>query len=130
MARTVIIADDVPFVRKALADILVENHYQIVAEATTGREAMDLYAKYRPDVVTMDIVMPEMSGIEATRAILHMDPNAKVIIVSALGQEHLVSEAIHIGARDFIIKPFSKKDIIRAIDRAFSDDELSGKKGK
>ena len=107
MSRTVLIVDDVAFVRKTLTEIFQEARYQVVGEAESAAKALELYARLRPDVVTMDIVMPEMSGIEATRQLLKLDKEAKVIIVSGLGQEHLVMDAIHVGARDYITKPFN-----------------------
>ncbi len=122
MAKKVLIVDDVAFVRKTLADILVEAHYQVVGEAADGLEALELYAKLRPDVVTMDIVMPKMSGIEATQKIVKMDKDARVVIVSAMGQVNLVMEAINVGAKDYVMKPFSSSDVIKTIERALGPD--------
>ncbi len=121
MSRTVLIVDDVAFVRKTLTEIFQEARYQVVGEADSAAKALELYARLRPDVVTMDIVMPEMSGIEATRQLLKLDKEARVIIVSGLGQEHLVMDAIHVGARDFITKPFNGPDVIRTVERAITD---------
>ena len=98
-----------------------------MGEAESAAQAMELYVRNRPDLVTMDIVMAEMSGIEATRQLLKIDKEARVIIVSGLGQEHLVMDAIHVGARDYITKPFRAADIIRTADRTLSD--LESKKG-
>ena len=123
MPRTVLIVDDVPFVRKTLADILTAAHYQVVGEASDGAEAIALYRRLRPEIVTMDVVMPEMSGIEATRKILRDNKDARVVIISAMGQENLVMEAINVGARDYILKPFSASDVLKAIDRAFAADD-------
>ncbi|MGE0615668.1 MAG: response regulator, partial [Bacteriovoracia bacterium] len=102
MARTVLIVDDVSFVRKTLADILTKAHFQVVGEAETGVQAVEMYMRLKPNVVTMDVVMPQMSGIEATRKIVKKDKNARINIVSAMGQEHMVMEAINAGARDYI----------------------------
>src|SRR5438045_1142566 len=102
MAQTVLIVDDIEFVRKTLREILTEANYDVVGEAADGQEATELYAKLRPNVVTMDVVMPGMSGIEATRKIVKMDKTARVVIISAMGQESLIMEAINAGARDYI----------------------------
>src|SRR4051794_12306534 len=96
-ARTVLVVDDVEFVRKTLIEILTEAGYSVVGEAATGQQAVDQYLKLRPALVTMDIVMPEMSGIEAARKILAKDKEARIIIVSAMGQENLMMEAINVG---------------------------------
>ena len=90
MAKTVLIVDDIAFVRKTLSDILTQAHYQVIGEAADGSEAVSLYLQLKPDVVTMDVVMPLMSGIEATRRILKIDKAASIVIVSAMGQENLV----------------------------------------
>ena len=123
MARTVLIVDDVAFVRKTLSDILTAAHYHVVGEAADGLQAIEMYAKHRPDVVTMDVVMPQMSGIDATRRILKADKDARVVIISAMGQENLVMEAINVGARDYILKPFSAEDVLKTVERALLSDE-------
>ena len=120
MAKTVLIVDDVPYVRKTLAQILTEAQYQVIGEATDGGQAVEMYQKLKPDVVTMDIVMPHMSGIDATRKIIKMDKNARIIIISAMGQENLVMEAINVGACDYILKPFSAAEVIKTVEFAIA----------
>jgi two-component system chemotaxis response regulator CheY len=118
MSRKVLIVDDVAFVRKTLSDLLTQAGYQVVGEAADGTEAVNQYALLKPDVVTMDVVMPQMSGIEATRKIIKMDKDARVVIISAMGQENLVMEAINVGAKDYVLKPFSSQDVLKTIERA------------
>lgn len=123
MAQTVLIVDDVAFVRQTLSEILTEAGYQVIAEAADGQQAVEMYRKHRPDVVTMDVVMPNMSGIEATRKLLKAEPSARVIMVTAMGQENLIMEAINSGARDYITKPFSADLILKTLERVLMGDE-------
>ena len=118
--KTVLIVDDVRFVRKTLSDILTRAHYQVVGEAENGTKAVELFRKLKPDIVTMDVVMPDQSGIEATRQILKIEKDAVVIMISAIGQEGLVMEAVNAGARDYVLKPFSEPDIIKTIEHALT----------
>jgi two-component system chemotaxis response regulator CheY len=122
MATTVLIVDDVAFVRKTLTEIFTAANYQVVGEASDGNQAVQQYIRLRPDVVTMDIVMPGMGGIEATRRILAMDKEACIVMISAMAQENLVMEAINVGARDFILKPFTAGDVIRTVQNAYSEE--------
>jgi len=130
MARTVLIVDDIGFVRKTLSDIFTKGHYQVVGEASNGREAIIQYFKLKPDVVTIDIVMPEMSGIEATQKIIKRDKDAKIIVISAMTQENLVMEAIHAGARDFIQKPFTSADILKSVEHVLVASQEAPQKSK
>ncbi len=123
MARKILIVDDIPFVRKTIAQIATEAFYQVVGEAGTGEEAIELYRTTHPDVVTMDVVMPDMTGIEATRQILKMHREARIVILSALGHEQLIMEAINAGAKDFILKPFLPRDLLRSLDHALKGAE-------
>src|SRR6185295_11491132 len=127
--RRVMIVDDVAFVRKTLNEILTEAHFQVVGEAADGAEAVEMYARLRPDVVTMDVVMPNMSGIEATKKIIKTDKSARVVIISAMGQESLVMEAINVGAKDYILKPFSSSDVLKTIERALVDETQALSRG-
>ncbi|MGK2907167.1 MAG: response regulator [Desulfuromonadales bacterium] len=116
MALRVMVVDDALFMRNMLKDILVRAGYEVVAEAENGDVVLGLYQAIRPDLVTMDIVMPKKSGIEALQEIMAYDPDARVVMVSALGQDSLVREAVESGAIDFIVKPF-KEDIVLDIIR-------------
>ena len=117
MALSVMIVDDALFMRNMLKDIFVRAGYQVVAEAEDGEVALERYREIRPDIVTMDIVMPKRSGIEALRDIVDHDPQACVIMVSALGQDSLVLEAVEAGARDFIVKPFREEKVLDVVRR-------------
>ncbi|QGU95048.1 response regulator [Clostridium bovifaecis] len=114
----VLIVDDAAFMRMMIKDILEKNGYQIVGEASNGIKAVELYKSERPDVVTMDITMPDMDGIEAVKAIKAFDPAAKIIMCSAMGQQTMVMDAIRSGARDFIVKPFQAERVLEAIRKA------------
>lgn len=111
MVKRILIADDSMLMRRMIADSLVEDGWTTVGEAADGREAFNLYKQLRPDAVTLDIVMPEMGGLEALAAILEYDPDAKIVVVSALNQTRVISEAIRHGAHDFIAKPFTSQQL-------------------
>jgi two-component system chemotaxis response regulator CheY len=130
MSRKVLIVDDVAFVRKTLSEILTQAGYQVVGEAADGQEAVTKYASTRPDVVTMDIVMPIMSGIEATRKIMKLEKDARVVIISAMGQENLVMEAINVGARDYVLKPFSASDVVKTLERVLLAEATPGNQNR
>lgn len=119
MAR-ILIVDDAKFMRLTLANILNNANHEIVGEAENGLEAVELYRQETPDLVTMDITMPEMSGIEAVRKIREEFPDAKIIMCSAMGQQKMVVEAIEAGAKDFIIKPFDENRVLEAINRVLN----------
>ncbi|AUI35815.1 two-component system response regulator [[Bacillus] caldolyticus] len=116
MAR-VLVVDDVAFMRMMIKDILTKNGHEVVAEAADGRQAIEKYKETQPDVVTMDITMPEMDGITALKEIKKIDSNAKVIMCSAMGQQAMVIDAIQAGAKDFVVKPFQADRVIEAINK-------------
>ncbi|MEE9219875.1 MAG: response regulator [Acidobacteriota bacterium] len=116
MSHRVLIVDDALFMRSMIKDILVNaGDFDVAGEAANGREAVERYEELNPSLVTMDIVMPEMDGIEATKEILQRDPKAFVVMCSALGQEALVIESLAAGAKDFIVKPFSAERVLKVI---------------
>ncbi len=108
----VLIVDDTAFMRKLLRNILFSGGFDIVGEAENGKQAVEMYKQLKPDLVMLDIVMPEMNGIEALKAIKQIDPNAKVIMCTAVGQEKIVKAAIKLGARGYIVKPFQAQKVI------------------
>lgn len=116
MAR-IMIVDDAAFMRNMLKAILVEQGHEIIAEASTGKEAIQSYKVLKPDLVTMDITMPDMDGIEALKEIRHFDPKAKVIMCSAMGNRAMVMDSVKSGAMDFIVKPFQKDKILETITK-------------
>ena len=118
MATRVLIVDDALFMRTMLRNILVESGFEVVGEAGTGSEAVEKYPALGPDLTTMDIVMPDMNGIEALKRILAVDPQARVVMCSALGQESLIIDALEAGARDFIVKPFKPAKAVEVVQKA------------
>ena len=117
MAKNILICDDAAFMRMMIKDILTKNGYYIVGEAENGTNGVTKYTELKPDLVMMDITMPDMSGIEALKKIIKYDPNAKVIMCSAMGQQAMVLDAIQAGAKDFIVKPFQEKRVLEAISK-------------
>jgi two-component system chemotaxis response regulator CheY len=111
----VLIVDDAAFMRMAVRKVLEKNGFEIVGEAENGLVALSKYKECRPDIVTMDITMPEMTGIDALKQIRQIDPNAKVVMVSAMGQETLVREAILYGAKSFIVKPYKEDHMVQTL---------------
>lgn len=116
MAR-IMVVDDTAFMRAILKTALEEDGHKVVAEAANGQEAVQMYKQYKPALVTMDITMPVMDGLEALTEIRTLDPGAKIIMCSAMAQQKLVIEAIYAGAKDFIVKPFHKDRVLETIER-------------
>jgi two-component system chemotaxis response regulator CheY len=114
---SILIVDDALFMRTMLKGIFVEAGYKTIYEAEDGVEAVERYATLKPDLVTMDIVMPRMDGIEALKKILAANPDANVVMCSALGQEALIIEALECGAKDFIVKPFKPPKVVSVVER-------------
>ncbi len=115
MKARVLIADDASFMRQMIREIIEPEGYEVVGEATDGMEAVEQYEQLHPDLVTMDIVMPKRSGIDAVKGILEKTPDAQVVMCSALGQETLVMEALQAGAKDFIVKPFKPDNVLSTL---------------
>jgi len=120
VSHTVLICDDAVFMRTMVGDILQKAGFEVIGEAETGAQAIEKYKQLRPDLVTMDIVMPEMGGIDAVREIRKHDPSARVLMCSAMGQQALVVEAIQAGAKDFVVKPFVPSRVLEAAQRVLA----------
>ena len=118
MGKRILVVDDAALMRMMIKDILTQNGYTIVGEAENGLVAIERFLELRPDLVTMDITMPELDGISAVREIRKIDPQAKIIICSAMGQQAMVIDAIQAGARDFVVKPFQPERVLEAIGKA------------
>ena len=120
MPKKVLVVDDAVFMRNMIRDIFVGPDFEVVGEATNGVEAVEKFKELTPDLITMDIVMPFRSGIEATREIRKLDPAVTIVMCSALGQETLVMEAIEAGANDFIVKPFRQDEVMKVVRKAMN----------
>ena len=114
---SVLVVDDAAFMRLTIKQMLEAHGHSMAGEAKNGLEAVKKYNEVKPDVVLLDITMPEMNGIEALKLIKNIDPGAKIVICSALGQQEMVAQAIQFGANDFIVKPFEENRLIAALDR-------------
>ncbi len=118
MANGILIVDDAAFMRMMIKDILTKNGFEVLGEAENGAKAIEKYKELSPDLVIMDITMPEVDGIEAVKAIKSTNPEAKIIMCSAMGQQGMVIEAIQAGAKDFIVKPFQADRVVEAVKKA------------
>jgi two-component system chemotaxis response regulator CheY len=117
VAPRILICDDAIFMRTMIADILTGAGYEVAGQAESGLQAVERYKTVKPDLVTMDIVMPDMGGIDAVKAIVAIDPDARILMCSAMGQQALVVEAIQAGAKDFVVKPFQPARVLEAVQR-------------
>jgi two-component system chemotaxis response regulator CheY len=122
MAR-VLVADDASFMRQMIREIVEAEGHEVVGEASDGDEAVTEFKRLHPDVVTMDIVMPRRSGIDAVKGIVALDPNARIVMCSALGQETLVQEALQAGAMDFIVKPFKPDAVVATLGKVLEKED-------
>ena len=121
MSKRILVVDDAAFMRMLLKDILGNGGFEIAGEATSGAEAVRKYKELQPDLVTMDILMPDMDGIQAVKEIKALDPNARIIMCSAMGQKEMVVEAIKAGAKDFITKPFQAERILETLEKTMKE---------
>ena len=118
MKAKILLADDSAYMRSILKDLLLRNGYDVIGEAENGREVIELYGKLKPDVIAMDIMMPEMSGTQALKELKERYPEARVVMSASMGQQNLVVEAIRAGAAEFFIKPVQAERVVEAIDKA------------
>ncbi len=118
MKAKILIADDSAYMRSILKDLLLRNGYDVIGEAENGREVIELYGKLKPDIIAMDIMMPEMSGTQALKELKERYPEARVVMSASMGQQNLVVEAIRAGAAEFFIKPVQAERVVEAIDKA------------
>jgi len=117
MSKGILIVDDAAFMRMMIKDILSKNGFNVIGEAENGIKAVEKFSELKPDLVIMDITMPELDGIEAVKKIRTIDGNAKIIMCSAMGQQAMVIEAIQAGAKDFIVKPFQPERVLEAVNK-------------
>lgn len=120
MPGKVLIVDDAAFMRMMIKDILSKNGFDVVGEAENGKVAIEKFKELNPDLVTMDITMPEMDGIQAVKRLKEIDGNSKIVMCSAMGQQAMVIDAIQAGAKDFIVKPFQPDRVLEAVRKALS----------
>ncbi|TSB46169.1 response regulator [Alkalicoccobacillus porphyridii] len=114
---SILIVDDAAFMRKMIKDILLDAGFNVAGEAENGIQAIEQFKALKPDLVTMDITMPELNGIQALKQIIQLDPSANIVMCSAMGQQALVLEAVQSGAKDFIVKPFQKERVIETVEQ-------------
>jgi two-component system chemotaxis response regulator CheY len=124
MAIRVLVVDDAAFIRDMLHELLIDAGFEVVGLAVDGADALEKYQKLRPDVVLMDIIMPGVGGLDALKSIVEMDPEARIIMISAVGQRAMMKEALAAGARDFVIKPFMPEKVIELVEKVCAGDSL------
>ena len=124
MRHQVLICDDAMFMRSVISSVLTSAGYEVVGEAATGDEAVARYTELRPDVVTMDLLMPGMGGLDALKAIRATSPDARIVICPAMGQEPLIQQALNAGAAAFVVKPFKSEGLLEAVAKALRGDAL------
>ena len=117
--KTVLVVDDSSFMRKYIKQILTQNDYDVIGEATNGEEAIEQYMALKPNVITMDIAMDKINGIEASKKILELDPNAKIVIVSSLSQKSIIIKLLESGVRDFVVKPIKEETLLKTLEYIF-----------
>jgi len=117
LAKSILVIDDTAFMRTTLRRMLEENGFFVAGEAENGEQAVEKYKELKPDLVTMDITMPVKNGIDATKEIMEYDPEARIVVVSAMGQKSVVIDALNAGAKDFIVKPFRPDRVIEALQK-------------
>jgi two-component system, chemotaxis family, chemotaxis protein CheY len=120
MSKRILVVDDAAFMRMMLSDLLTKGGFEVVGQAENGAVAVAKYKELQPDLVTMDITMPEMDGIQAVKQIRAFDPKARIVMCSAMGQQNMVMDAIQSGARDFIVKPFDPTRVTQAVSKALA----------
>jgi two-component system, chemotaxis family, chemotaxis protein CheY len=117
MSRTLLVTDDAVIIREMIKDLATQAGWTVVGEACNGEEAIQRYAELRPDVVTLDLVMPDHDGLHALRGIMQIDPRAKVVVVSALEQKTVLKDAFKAGAADFVVKPFNRQSLLKTLEQ-------------
>lgn len=119
LSRKILVVDDSAFMRAILKNILVDAGYEVIGEAGDGQDAIEKYKELKPELVTMDVTMPNVNGIEAARSIIDYDKDANIIICTAMGQDWMIMEAYNMGIKDFLIKPFKRAEVIEKVARIF-----------
>ena len=123
MTKTVLVCDDAAFMRVFISGVLTEAGYEVIGEAQNGQEAVERYKELQPDLVTMDIIMPGMTGVDAVKEIMTVDPDAMILMCTAIDQDELMTQAMEAGAKGFVVKPFQTADILASIDEILEESD-------